>query len=130
MGFLLFRGSPPTVVPSWNSGCVSRRLLNVLGDRGAFLDDVDGVVGDGLQVVVDVGVEHLDADVAAGQVVKVFVVPTEEAGRKIEDLAGHIIEHCSESMPNYMVPRFVELVEELPTTATGKVDYPALYDRG
>jgi acyl-CoA synthetase (AMP-forming)/AMP-acid ligase II len=33
---------------------------------------------------------------------------------------------CAEKMPRYMVPKFIEVLTELPRTSSGKVDYPAL----
>jgi len=36
---------------------------------------------------------------------------------------------CAEKMPRYMVPKFVEVLGELPKTSSGKVDYPALRRR-
>jgi len=32
-------------------------------------------------------------------------------------------------MPRYMVPRAIEVLDELPKTSSGKVDYPALRRR-
>jgi acyl-coenzyme A synthetase/AMP-(fatty) acid ligase len=29
-------------------------------------------------------------------------------------------------MPRYMVPKFVEAMDDLPKTSSGKVDYPSL----
>lgn len=39
---------------------------------------------------------------------------------------SEILREVSDVLPAYMVPRKIELVEMLPTTANGKVDYPAL----
>ena len=41
-----------------------------------------------------------------------------------------IMEHCSQNLPRYMTPRWVECLDELPRTANRKVDYPALRAKG
>jgi acyl-CoA synthetase (AMP-forming)/AMP-acid ligase II len=43
--------------------------------------------------------------------------------------AAAIIEWSREQMANYKVPRAVELVDELPLNATGKVEKNALRER-
>jgi acyl-CoA synthetase (AMP-forming)/AMP-acid ligase II len=55
-------------------------------------------------------------DERMGEVGMAFVVPASP------DLSGPaVIEWCREQMANYKVPRAVELVDELPVNATGKV---------
>ena len=61
-------------------------------------------------------------DDVLGQSVKAFVVFRDSESISTEDL----IEYCSERMPRYMVPKTVEVLNELPKTTSGKVDYPAL----
>ncbi len=41
-----------------------------------------------------------------------------------------LIAHCKERMPEFMIPRFVELVDELPRTPTGKIEKHELRTRG
>jgi acyl-CoA ligase (AMP-forming) (exosortase A-associated) len=60
-----------------------------------------------------------------GQVVKVFVVPRDGDAVEPESL----IAFCGERMPRHMVPRFVEVLDDLPKTSSGKVDYPSLRQR-
>jgi crotonobetaine/carnitine-CoA ligase len=36
---------------------------------------------------------------------------------------------CAGKMPRYMVPKFIEVLDELPKTSSGKVDYPSLRRR-
>ncbi len=50
---------------------------------------------------------------------KAFVVA--KAGVSPARLGDRLIEHCAASMAVYKRPRWVELVDELPKTATGKV---------
>jgi acyl-CoA ligase (AMP-forming) (exosortase A-associated) len=60
-----------------------------------------------------------------GQVIKAFVVPRD--GESLD--TGEVLAHCAEKMPRYMVPKFLEVLTELPKTSSGKVDYPALRKR-
>jgi acyl-CoA synthetase (AMP-forming)/AMP-acid ligase II len=64
-------------------------------------------------------------DEVLGQSIKAFVVPRDGA----EVTSEGLLEFCSGQMPRHMVPRAVEIVEELPKTSSGKVDYPALRRR-
>jgi acyl-CoA synthetase (AMP-forming)/AMP-acid ligase II len=61
-------------------------------------------------------------DEVLGQHIKAFVVPR---GSASIDPAG-LIEFCATRLPRYMVPKLVEILEDLPKTSSGKVDYPAL----
>jgi acyl-CoA ligase (AMP-forming) (exosortase A-associated) len=61
-------------------------------------------------------------DEVMGQVIQAFVVP--RAGSALE--VDKLIAYCGEKVPRYMVPRRIEVLEELPKTTSGKVDYPAL----
>jgi acyl-CoA ligase (AMP-forming) (exosortase A-associated) len=61
-------------------------------------------------------------DPMLGQVVKIFVVP--HNGESIDKEA--VLAFCEEKMPRYMVPKFIEVLPELPKTSSGKVDYPSL----
>ncbi|MFC4003084.1 AMP-binding protein [Prauserella oleivorans] len=58
--------------------------------------------------------------------IKVCVVPRPGATVDPEDLLGF----CAGRMAHYAVPRYVELVEELPKTATERNQYAALRARG
>jgi acyl-CoA synthetase (AMP-forming)/AMP-acid ligase II len=64
-------------------------------------------------------------DDALGQAIKAFVVAREGSDLNPDDL----ITHCGERMPRYMVPKMVEIMDDLPKTSSGKVDYPALRRR-
>jgi acyl-CoA ligase (AMP-forming) (exosortase A-associated) len=64
-------------------------------------------------------------DPLLGQVVKIFVVPRD--GQPVD--ANSVLAFCEEKMPRYMVPKFIEVLAELPKTSSGKVDYPALRRR-
>ncbi|HST12729.1 MAG TPA: acyl-CoA ligase (AMP-forming), exosortase A system-associated [Terriglobales bacterium] len=60
-----------------------------------------------------------------GQAVKVFVVPKD--GESVDSEA--VLLFCNQNMPRYMVPKFIEVLTELPKTSSGKVDYPSLRQR-
>ena len=62
--------------------------------------------------------------------VAVIALPDEEVGNRIKAVIvpqGHVTEadlkrFCSEGLPRYMIPDFVELRDALPKTSTGKID--------
>jgi acyl-CoA ligase (AMP-forming) (exosortase A-associated) len=64
-------------------------------------------------------------DEVLGQTIKAFVVPRD--GEPLDP--GALLAHCAEKMPRYMVPKTVEVLDEMPKTSSGKVDYPALRRR-
>jgi len=64
-------------------------------------------------------------DEVLGQTIKAFVVLRDGKALSPDEL----IAYCAEKMPRYMVPRAVEILNELPKTTSGKVDYPALRRR-
>jgi carnitine-CoA ligase len=60
-----------------------------------------------------------------GDDIKAAIVPVN--GTKI-DLAA-LLDHCSELLPKYSVPRYIELYDALPKTATNKVQKNVLRER-
>jgi acyl-CoA synthetase (AMP-forming)/AMP-acid ligase II len=64
-------------------------------------------------------------DEVLGQAIKAFVVATDGEPVNTETLLAH----CARRLPRYMVPKFVEVLNEMPRTSSGKVDYPALRRR-
>ena len=60
-----------------------------------------------------------------GQHIKAFVVPQEGYELDPQD----VIAECATAIPRHMVPREVEIVDSLPKTPSGKVDYPELRRR-
>ncbi len=64
-------------------------------------------------------------DEMLGQHIKVFITARDGEGINTESL----IEFCKQKMPRHMVPRSVEILDEIPKTSSGKVDYPALKKR-
>jgi acyl-CoA synthetase (AMP-forming)/AMP-acid ligase II len=64
-------------------------------------------------------------DEMLGQAIKAFVVLRD--GECIDPV--RLISECSERLPRYMCPKTIEVLNELPKTSSGKVDYPALRRR-
>lgn len=64
-------------------------------------------------------------DAVLGQAIKAFVAP--KAGEVVEPEA--LVAFCAGRMPRYMVPQAIEVLDDLPQTTSGKVDYPALRRR-
>ncbi|MFO7991415.1 MAG: long-chain-fatty-acid--CoA ligase [Thermoplasmata archaeon] len=75
---------------------------------------------EGVQDAAVIGTE----DPNMGEIVLAYVVP--KKGAEIE--SGDIIEACKSSIANYKVPRKVKVVNELPRTASGKVQKYVLRD--
>jgi acyl-CoA synthetase (AMP-forming)/AMP-acid ligase II len=64
-------------------------------------------------------------DERMGEVGAAFVVP--RSGHRPDP--AEVIAWCREHMANFKAPRYVHLVEALPTTSTGKVQKPELRSR-
>lgn len=64
-------------------------------------------------------------DEVLGQFIKAFVVPRD--GVSVD--AGDLLTFCEERMPRHMLPKSVQIIDELPKTANGKVDYQVLRRR-
>lgn len=64
-------------------------------------------------------------DTVMGQVIKAFVVARD--GTPVE--VDRLLTYCGEKVPRYMIPRMIDVLDELPKTTSGKVDYPALRRR-
>ncbi len=61
-------------------------------------------------------------DAVLGQHLVAFAIPEEHADVDPADL----LVKCAGALPRHMVPKRVDLVDELPMTSSGKVDYPQL----
>jgi acyl-CoA synthetase (AMP-forming)/AMP-acid ligase II len=64
-------------------------------------------------------------DDVLGQAIKAFVVPLD--GEPLDPDA--LLAFCAGEMPHYMLPKALDILDELPKTTSGKVDYPALRQR-
>jgi acyl-CoA ligase (AMP-forming) (exosortase A-associated) len=64
-------------------------------------------------------------DEVLGQTIKAFIVAKDGAPLDCDAIQ----DFCVEKMPRHMVPKQFEVLQELPKTSSGKVDYPALRRR-
>jgi acyl-CoA ligase (AMP-forming) (exosortase A-associated) len=62
------------------------------------------------------------SDEVLGQSIKAFVVVRDDGVLQVEELR----EFCAANMPRHMVPKLIQVLDEMPKTPSGKVDYPAL----
>jgi acyl-CoA ligase (AMP-forming) (exosortase A-associated) len=108
-GFLYFVGRRDTLIKSSGIRISPTEVEEVLYQTGK----VRGAAVIGLP------------DEVLGQSIKAFVVPRDGDALDTEALLAT----CGEKMPRYMIPKFIEVLSELPKTSSGKVDYPALRRR-
>ncbi|MFD0689785.1 FadD3 family acyl-CoA ligase [Actinomadura fibrosa] len=94
----------------------------IVGGFNAYPAEIEAMLLEhpGVREAAVVGVPHE----RLGEVGAAFVVPRPPAPSPDE-----VIAWCRERMANYKVPRLVELVDELPLTASGKVLKAALRER-
>ncbi|MFD7503970.1 AMP-binding protein [Streptomyces sp. NPDC059850] len=59
---------------------------------------------------------------------EVMVAVTARPGRALDPL--DLVRHCEDELPPFAVPRYVDVVPELPLTATGKIRKAVLRERG
>jgi acyl-CoA ligase (AMP-forming) (exosortase A-associated) len=64
-------------------------------------------------------------DEVLGQSIGAFVVARDGHTLATEELRSF----CAANMPRHMIPKSVEVLDEMPKTSSGKVDYPALRRR-
>jgi long-chain acyl-CoA synthetase len=58
---------------------------------------------------------------------KIFV--TLKSNESPENIKSEILESVSHNLPNYMLPKEIEILDEMPRTSRGKIDYRALEDK-
>jgi acyl-CoA ligase (AMP-forming) (exosortase A-associated) len=105
-GFLYFIGRRDTMIKSSGFRISPTEVEEVLFKSGL------------LKIAAVIGVP----DEVLGQTVKAFVVAREDVDLKAEGLR----EFCAANMPRHMVPKAIEVLDQMPRTTSGKVDYPAL----
>jgi long-chain acyl-CoA synthetase len=105
-GYLYFLARKDDIIKSRGEKVAPREIENVIHQ----LDDVTGCAVIGID------------DDALGQAVKAYV--TLHHGSRLTE--RDIIRHCLAHLENYMAPKFVEIVEELPRTESGKVRHASL----
>ena len=57
-------------------------------------------------------------DEISGQVIKAFIVKDQTAELTEEDVIGY----CSRNLENFMVPKYVMIMDSLPKNPSGKID--------
>jgi acyl-CoA ligase (AMP-forming) (exosortase A-associated) len=108
-GFLYFIGRRDTMIKSSGFRISPNEVEEVLFQSGK------------LRGAAVIGIP----DEVLGQVIKAFVVVKD--GEQLDTEA--LLTMCGDKMPRYMVPKFIEVLSEIPKTSSGKVDYPALRRR-
>ncbi|MDA3038985.1 MAG: AMP-binding protein [Actinomycetota bacterium] len=97
-----------------------KKDMFIMGGFNAYPAEIERMMIEhpeiGLVAVIGVPDERM------GEVGAAFVIPAPGASPSAEE----IIEWCREKMANYKVPRFVWFVDQLPMTASGKVQKPEL----
>ena len=102
------------------------RIKDVIRRRGENISSAEvEQVAAGHPGVVAVAAFAVPAELAEDEVM-IAVVP--RAGYPL-DPAG-LLDHCARDLPYFAVPRYVDMVTELPVTATGKVAKAELRTRG
>lgn len=98
--------------------CIRRRGENI----SSF--DIESVIGEHPRVS-EVAAVAVKSDIAGAEdEVMVFVVAEGEPD------SGELLEYCDRRLPRFAVPRFVEFVNELPKTPTGKIRKAQLRGQG
>ena len=60
-----------------------------------------------------------------GQVIKVFIVMADSANLTRKE----VLKYCSKNMETFMVPKYVDFMDNLPKTPNGKIDKKQLKSR-
>ena len=100
-GYLYFVGRMDDIIKSRGEKVAPKEVENAIVDLP------------GVREAAVIGVP----DPILGQAVKALVVLDEGAAVSERDILGQ----CSRRLENYMVPKFIEIVAELPKTSTGKI---------
>ena len=102
------------------------RIKDVIRRRGENISsaEVEQVVA-GHPGVASVAAFAVPAELAEDEVM-IAVVP--RTGHLLDP--ARLLDHCARDLPYFAVPRYVDMVTELPVTATGKVAKAELRSRG
>ena len=61
-------------------------------------------------------------DELLGHTIRAYVAPRDGKQVRVDEL----LDHCGRHMPRYMIPRRIDILDELPKTGSGKINYPLL----
>ncbi len=96
---------------------ISRKddMIKSKGERISAKEVENNICGmEGVAEVAVIGVP----DEILGQAIKVFIVPEKDGALTEKD----VLKYCSANMETFMVPKYVEFMNELPRTPNGKID--------
>jgi len=108
-GFLYFVGRSDDIIKSRGEKVSPREVENVLYEMPEIVE------------AAVIGVP----DAILGQAIKALVV-TQHGDVTEKD----VLRHCRAKLEDYMVPKFVEFVDQLPKSANGKIQKPAVEREG
>ncbi len=108
-GFLYFLGRKDDMIKTRGERVSPREVENTLLE-------IEGIVETAVIAV---------PDDLLGQVIKAFVAIQEESGLTQQKIAAH----CTKMMENFMVPKYIEIVSDLPRNHHGKIDKKELAKR-
>ena len=105
-----------------------RGILVVEMNAGQMLEDVERIVEgrSPVRFLGRMGGTIPLPDEILGQAIKAYIVPASRAQLTKE----HVLKCCADKMENFMVPKYVEFLDELPRTANGKIDKKLLKAEG
>jgi len=109
-GFLYFLGRKDDMIKSKGERISAREVENNISSM------------DGVAEVAVIGLP----DEIFGQAIKVYIVPAPG----MEFTEKQVLKYCSQNMETFMVPKYVEFLDNLPKTPNGKIDKKQLKSAG
>ena len=101
-GFLYFLGRKDDMIKSKGERISAKEVENTIC---------------GMEGVAEVAVIGLPDEIL-GQAIKAYIVPAPE----VELTEKQVLKYCSENMETFMVPKYIEFMDNLPKTPNGKID--------
>lgn len=104
-------------------GRIKRMIVRENGAK-VFPSEVERVVLEIPEVMDCVVVSKKESDTSLGSVPVAYVVIQGSNNR--DDIKSEILSHCKKELQNYAIPRYIQIIEDIPLTPVGKIDYRAL----